>query len=88
MTTTEPGNTPKPTPRPGPPRPGPKPSASPSHPPAPAAAARAQLAEPQSFRDVVDLFEAKRGAFDALLKLGIAEADHACIFFDMHAFID
>ena len=39
MTTTEPGNTPKPTPRPGPPRPGPKPSASPSHPPAPAAAA-------------------------------------------------
>ena len=35
MTTTEPGNTPKPTPRPGPPRPGPKPSAVPHHPPAP-----------------------------------------------------
>ena len=39
MTTTEPGNTPKPTPRPGPPRPGPKPSAVPHHPPAPPVAA-------------------------------------------------
>ena len=53
MTTTEPGNTPKPTPRPGPPRPGPKPSAIPHHPPAPPVAA-APTCDPHRFGRVDD----------------------------------
>ena len=73
MTTTEPGNTPKPTPRPGPPRPGPKPSAVPHHPPAPPVAAP-PTCDPHRFGRVDDdgmcaLLEPWRGHRQRVIRL-------------------